>query len=431
MSKPTTESLRITTLPNGVRIVTESVDYVQSASVGLWVGIGSRDETDEIRGISHFIEHMLFKGTPRRTARMLADEIESRGGHLNAFTGKETTCYETRVLAEDVPLALDILTDMFRNSLFDPEEMEREKRVVIEEIKMYEDTPEELVHDIFEQTLFPEHPLGQPIIGSETTVSGLSRTNITDYIGRQYRPDRIVVAAAGNLDHDQVVRVAEQALGDLAGTAPQRTDERPQASGNSKQVHKRDVEQIHFVLGTEGFSKSDRRRYSLSILNNVLGGNMSSRLFQEIREKRGLAYAIGTYGRSYQDGGYFCAYGGTSPETYEQVLDLTRKEFDNVRKNGLTDEELAKAKTQVRGAIVLGLESMNARMNRYGESLLAYGRVIPISEVLSEYEAVTHESIAEVADQVLNDARLTLTCIGDFESSQATETTEESAEEIE
>ncbi len=414
MSKPTTETIQITTLPNGVRVVSESVTYVQSASVGLWVGVGSRDETDPIRGISHFIEHMLFKGTQRRTARAIADEIESRGGHLNAFTGKETTCYETRVLAEDVPLALDILTDMFRNSLFDAEEMEREKRVVIEEIKMYEDTPEELVHDIFEQTLFEDHPLGQPIIGSDKTVSGLSRDNITGYIANQYRPDRIVVAAAGNLDHDEVVRIAERTLGDLEGTAPLRTGNTPKASGKSKQVKKRDVEQVHFVLGTEGYSKSDKRRYSLSILNNVLGGNMSSRLFQEIREKRGLAYAIGTYGRSYQDGGYFCAYGGTSPDTYEQVLELTHKEFDNVRKNGLTDDELTKAKTQVRGAVVLGLESMNARMNRYGESLLSYGRVIPITEVLAEYEAVTHETIAEVAAQVLDESHLTLTAIGAF-----------------
>lgn len=414
MSKPTNETIQITTLPNGVRVVSESVTYVQSASVGLWVGVGSRDETDPIRGISHFIEHMLFKGTQRRTARAIADEIESRGGHLNAFTGKETTCYETRVLAEDVPLALDILTDMFRNSLFDAEEMEREKRVVIEEIKMYEDTPEELVHDIFEQTLFEDHPLGQPIIGSDKTVSGLSRDNITGYIASQYRPDRIVVAAAGNLDHDEVVCIAERTLGDLEGTAPLRMDDTPKASGKSKQVKKRDVEQVHFVLGTEGYSKSDKRRYSLSILNNVLGGNMSSRLFQEIREKRGLAYAIGTYGRSYQDGGYFCAYGGTSPDTYEQVLELTRKEFDNVRKNGLTDDELTKAKTQVRGAVVLGLESMNARMNRYGESLLSYGRVIPISEVLAEYEAVSHATIAEVAAQVLDESHLTLTAIGAF-----------------
>ena len=414
MTKKTTENIQITTLPNGVRVVSENVTHVQSASVGLWVGIGSRDENDKIRGISHFIEHMLFKGTRQRTAREIADEIEQRGGHLNAFTGKETTCYETRVLADDTPLACDILTDMFRNSLFDSDEMEREKRVVIEEIKMYEDTPEEMVHDVFEQTLFAKHPLGQPIIGSDKTVSGLSRDDITGYIDSRYRPDRIVLAAAGNVEHAELVGIAEKTLGDLQGLAPARDDKNPKASGKSKQIKKRDVEQVHFVLGTEGFSKSDKKRYSLSILNNVLGGNMSSRLFQEIREKRGLAYAIGSYGRSYQDGGYFCAYGGTSPDTYEQVLDLTRKEFANVRANGLTDDELRKAKTQVRGAIVLGLESMNARMNRYGDSLLSYGRVISIAEVLAEYEAVTHDSIAEVAAQVLNEDNMTLAAIGAF-----------------
>lgn len=413
-TKQTTENIQITTLANGVRVVSEHITYVQSASVGLWVGVGSRDEQDKIRGISHFIEHMLFKGTGRRTAREIADEVESRGGHLNAFTGKETTCYETRVLAEDVALACDILTDMFRNSLFDREEMEREKRVVIEEIKMYEDTPEEMVHDVFEQTLFGKHNLGQPIIGSEKTVSGLSRDDITGYIEAQYRPDRIVLAAAGNLEHSELVALAERALGDLNGTTPDRKDKVPHASGKSKQVRKRDVEQVHFVMGTQGYSKSDKNRYSLSILNNVLGGNMSSRLFQEIREKRGLAYSVGTYGRSYQDGGYFCAYGGTSPDTYEQVLDLTRKEFANVRKNGLTEDELRKAKTQVRGAIVLGMESMNARMNRYGDSLLSYGRVIPIDEVLKEYEAVSHDTIAHVADQVLSEDKLTLTAIGSF-----------------
>jgi predicted Zn-dependent peptidase len=413
MSKQTTENIELTTLPNGVRVVSETVPYVQSASVGLWVGVGSRDEDDPQRGISHFIEHMLFKGTQRRTAREIADAIESRGGQINAFTGKESTCYEARVLAEDVPLVIDILTDMFRHSLFDPEEITREKGVVIEEIKMYEDTPEELVHDLFEQTIYPHHPLGQPVIGSEATVAAVTRNDITGYIARRYRPDRIVVSAAGNLEHTQLVDLVVQTLGDLAGLAPDRDLERPLPSGEDRIVE-RDVEQVHFVLGNAGYSKMEKQRYSLSILNNVLGGNMSSRLFQEVREKRGLAYSIGSYGRSYQDGGFFCVYGGTSPTTYEQVLELTRTEFLKVRRHGLTDDELMKAKTQIRGALVLGLESMNSRMNRYGDSLLSYGRVIPIEEVLADYEAVTHDTIAEVAAQVLDDSAITLTAIGAF-----------------
>lgn len=412
--KPIAEQIELTTLPNGVRVVSETVPHVQSASVGLWIGVGSRDEDTPIRGISHFIEHMLFKGTKRRTARQIADEIESRGGHVNAFTDKEVTCYETRVLAEDVPLALDVLTDMLRNSLLDPEEMEREKRVVLEEIKMYEDTPEELVHEVFTETLWRSHPLGKPIIGTDKTVSGLSRDDLTGYIAGRYRPDRIVIAAAGNMEHTELVRLAEQTLGDLNGTAPARPKRRPRASGKSKQVRRRDIEQVHFCLGSSAYSKKEKERYTLSILNNVLGGNMSSRLFQEIREKRGLAYSVGSYTRLYQDAGYFSVYGGTSAETYAQVIELTRAEFAKVKQHGLTDDELTKAKTQVRGALVLGMESMTNRMHRYGESLLAYGKVIPLSDVLREYEAVSHESIAKVAAHVLDDSTLTLTAIGPF-----------------
>jgi len=408
------ENIQLTTLPNGVRVVSESVPYVQSASVGLWVGVGARDEEAPLRGISHFIEHMLFKGTRRRTARQLADEIESRGGHLNAFTDKELTCYETRVLAEDVPLAMDILTDMFRQSLLDPEEIEREKRVVLEEIKMYEDTPEERVHDLFVQTLWRAHPLGKPVIGTAETVSGLTRDHLVNYMASRYRPDRVVVSAAGNLDHGELVQLAQEKLGDMEGQAPTRSLRPPRSSGKSKLVRKRDIEQVHFCLGTSAFSKHDKERYALSILNNVLGGNMSSRLFQEIREKRGLAYAIGSYTRLYQDGGFFCVYGGTSPETYQQVIELTRVECDSVLQNGLTDDELEKAKTQVRGALVLSQESMIARMNRYGESLLSFGRIIPMSEVLGEYESVSQESIARVARKVLDASGLTATAIGPF-----------------
>ena len=414
MTKKSTENIDITTLSNGIRVVSETVPYVQSASIGLWVGAGSRDEDGPTAGITHFIEHMLFKGTKNRNARQIADEIESRGGHLNAFTGKEATCYETRVLAEHMPLAMDILTDMLRHSLFDSEEMEREKRVVLEEIKMYEDTPEEMVHDLFEQTMWKSHPLGKPVIGTAKSVAGLSREHITDYVSTRYRPDRIVVSAAGNIEHKELVKLTEDALGGMEGKAAAREVKRPKVSGKSKQVKKRDVEQVHFCMGTAAYSKQEKERFSLSILNNVLGGNMSSRLFQEIREKRGLAYSVGSYGRSYQDGGFFCVYGGTSPDTYEQVLELSRAEFDKVKKDGLTEDELTKAKTQVRGALVLGLESMAARMNRYGDSLLSYGRVIPVTEVLADYEAVTHESIGKVANHVLDESAFTLTAIGSF-----------------
>lgn len=413
-NRQSTENINITTLSNGLRVVSETVPYVQTVALGIWAGTGSRDETNSQRGISHYIEHMLFKGTARRSAREIADAIESRGGHLNAFTGKETTCYEARVLAEDTPLALDVLCDMFRNSLFDPEEMEREKRVVIEEIKMYEDTPEEHVHDLFEQTLWTSHPLGKSIIGTEQTVSSFQPQDLRGYMETNYCPNRILVVAVGNLEHETLVALVEQALGEMQGEAPKRTLKPVRSSGKSKQVRKRDTEQVHFCMGTTGYTKFQPERYSLSILNNVLGGNMSSRLFQEIREKRGLAYAIGSYTRSYLDGGHFCIYGGTSPDTYEEVKDLIRIEAERVLKEGLQEEELSKAKTQIRGALVLGLEGMSARMNRYAESLLSFGRVIPIDEVMASYNAVSHESIAAVASKVLNPEAHTSTAIGSF-----------------
>ncbi len=409
-----TENIDITTLPNGIRVVSETVPYVQTVALGIWAGTGSRDETNPLRGISHYIEHMLFKGTPRRTAREIADAIESRGGHLNAFTGKETTCYEARVLAEDTPLALDVLCDMFRNSLFDPEEMEREKRVVIEEIKMYEDTPEEHVHELFEQTLWTSHPLGKSIIGTEKTVASFQQEDLRNYMQTNYCPDRILVVAVGNLAHEDLVRLVEKALGDMEGKAPKRSLKPVRSSGKSKQLRKRDTEQVHFCVGTTGYSKFQPERFSLSILNNVLGGNMSSRLFQEIREKRGLAYSIGSYTRAYLDGGHFCIYGGTSPDTYAQVRELIQIESERVLQEGLTEDELTKAKTQIRGALVLGLEGMSSRMNRYADSLLSFERVIPIEEVLKSYEAVSHESIATVAKNVLNPEAQTLTAIGSF-----------------
>jgi predicted Zn-dependent peptidase len=390
------------------------VPYVRSASVGLFIGVGSRDEENEISGISHFIEHMLFKGTERRTAHQIADEIESRGGHLNAWTDKEMTTYQARVLAEDTPLAVDILSDMLLHSALDADEMTREKSVVIEEIKMYEDSPEDKVHEVFEETLWRNHPLGRAIIGTEQTVSALTRDNLTNYLATRYVPNRIVVAATGNLEHAEIVELAGKALSLRPREFVAADHKGPKPSGKNKQLRKRDTEQVNFCMGSRGYSKQSPERYAASVVNNVLGGNMSSRLFQEIREKRGLAYSIGSYTRSYRDAGTFCVYGGTSPATYDQVIDLTRTETARVKSEGFTAEELTKAKTQVRGALVLGLESMSSRMNRYGESLLSHGRIIPIEEVLQMYDAVTNDSIRDIANFVFNDELMTLTAIGPF-----------------
>lgn len=406
------EQIELTELSNGLRVVSETVRHVHSVSLGVWIGVGSRDESRAQRGISHFIEHMLFKGTARRTPRQIADEIESHGGMLNAYTGKETTCYEARVLSQDLCLALDVLSDMVTGSLLDPEELEREKQVVLEEIRMYEDMPEELVQEVFEKTLYPDHPVGNPIAGVESTVSRLRRRDLVHYMQAFYKPVRIVVAAAGNLEHRDLVQMADRFFGSIAGEAPNRQPARLEPSGKSRRVNRPEIEQVHFALGGPGCSKHDERRYALSLLNNVLGGNMSSRLFQEIREKRGLAYAIGSYTRSYDEGGFLCIYGGTSPATFRPVLDLARAECDRVCQDGITNDELEKAKTQVRGGLVLGLESMSARMGRFGDSLFSFGRVVPLQEVLESYEAVTHQDIGEVARLSLDPARSTLACVG-------------------
>lgn len=405
------ENIETTVLPNGIRVVSETVDYVQSVSIGIWVGVGERDEPATHLGISHFIEHMLFKGTQRRSARQIADEIESRGGHLNAFTDKEYTCFYASALAEHTPVVMDVLSDMLTHSLLDPAEIEREKGVVLEEIKLHNDTPEDLIHDLFAQTLWRRHPLGRPVIGQARTVSALQREDLVQYLQAHYTPDRVVVAASGNVPHGKIVELTQQHLGSLSGTARIRRSSPPVPSGAAKIV-RRPTEQVHFCIGSQAFSHTDDERYPLTILDTVLGGNMSSRLFQEIREKRGLAYTIGSYSLSYMEGGLFAIYGGTSPQTFQQVVDLTRAEMAKVKAESITDEELAKAKTQIRGALVLGLESMRGRMMRMGKSLLYYGRVIPLEEITAKITSVTHDDIVRVARTLFDDRAVTMAAVG-------------------
>jgi predicted Zn-dependent peptidase len=417
MSIPTAvfnENIEITTLANGIRVVSETVTHVQSVSLGIWVGVGSRDEERDVRGITHFIEHMLFKGTGRRDARQIADEIESRGGSLNAFTDKEYTCYYAKALAEHADIVMDVLTDMLRHSALDSEELGREQNVVIEEIKRYNDTPDDIVHDLFAQTLWKTHPLGRPVIGTSKTVAALDRQDLVDYLSTHYTPDRIVVSASGNVKHADIVALAEKSLGDMCGSTYRRRPIRPPvASGQDKRTRKR-TEQVHFCYGSPAFSQHDDDRYALTILDTVLGGNMSSRLFQEIREKRGLAYSIGSYSVSYDEGGIFTVYGGTSPDTFDQVLDLTRVELEKVKREGLTEDEVAKAKTQIRGALVLGLENMSSRMMRMGKSLLYFDRVIPLDEIIHKINGVTHDDLGRISNTLFDESQLTLAAVGPF-----------------
>lgn len=402
-----------TILPNGVRILSERVPYVDSVSVGVWARAGSRDEDNKRLGMSHFVEHMLFKGTEKRNARQIADEMDSLGGHLNAFTDKEFTCYYAKVLREHLPAALDIISDMFLHSRLDSEEIEREKNVVLEEIKRHQDTPEDHVHDLLVQALWSEHRLGNPVIGSSSVVRKLTRQDLADFVQEFYRPDAIVLSAAGNVDHKELVDMVSSWFGDLRGDRPPRVSVEAVAHREQRMLD-RPTEQVHFCLGTQGFPQDRQEKYALAALDSILGGGMSSRLFQEIRENRGLAYAIGSYSASYQEAGLFAVYGGTSIGNVEQVLELVRAECESIGRDSVTDAELERSKNQIRGALVLGQESMSNRMSRLAKSEIYFGRIIRLDEIISSITAVTRDDVAMVASQLFGSGTFALAAIGPF-----------------
>lgn len=402
-------------LPNGIRVVTESVSHSHSVSLGIWIGSGSRNETDAQAGISHFIEHMMFKGTRRRSAREIAEALDSVGGRLNAFTDKEHTCYYAKVLAEDLPLAFDVLADMLLESRIDPEEIEREKNVVVEEIKRHEDSPEDLIHDVFARTLWPDHPLGRPVIGSSEVVESFTRDDICGFIDRWYRPDQMVIAAAGKVEHGQVLELADKYFGRLNGRSPQVPHEPPRPVLGTRYVS-RSTEQVHLCIGTAGIPHDSEDRYALAVMDAAYGGGMSSRLFQEIRESRGLVYSIGSYYASYREGGLYAVYAGTSMETADEVVALVEAEGRRLCEEGITDKELERAKRQIRGSMILGLESTSARMTRLGKLELAFGRVIPVDEVLERIEAVTLEDVHQLSSRLLNGGRHAVAAIGPFDN---------------
>jgi len=414
-------------LPNGIRVVTEEVPYVQSVAMGIWVDTGARDETDEHSGISHFIEHLLFKGTERRTALQIAEEFDAVGGQLNAFTDKEFTCYYAKVLPEHTELALDVLADMLQNSLMDAEEIEREKNVVIEEIKRHEDTPDELIHDIFLETVWPGHPLGRSVIGRPEVIAALTRDDILAYLKHHYLPQRMVVAAAGNVSGERVVDCVQRYLGGMAGSAEPRQPTAPAVNAGTMEVS-RSTEQVHFCVGTRGYTQYDEDRYPLGLIDTAVGGGMSSRLFQEVREKRGLCYAIGSYTASYREAGMFAVYAGTSPENASEVRTLIQYELGRLAESGLDAAELQRAKNQIRGSVLLGLDSMSGRMTRMGKSLLYYDRVISPTEVVEKVEAVTAEDIRRVCDSIFS-GEYAYAAVGPFDEEDREDADEEDAEE--
>ena len=400
-------------LDNGVRVLVEPVGHVKSAAIGLWCKTGSRHETEKEAGITHLIEHMLFKGTTSRTAKAIAESIEGRGGQLNAFTDKEATCYYCRVLADDAENGIDVLTDMMLHSLIDPEELKREEGVVLEEIKRSQDEPDDHVHELHLGYRWGDHPLGRPIIGTPESVASFMRDDIQAYLARRYRAENVLLSVAGNVDPEAVRAAAEKTLGKIPSGASDEQPARPVGEVRKEEVGK-DVEQVHFCIGTEGCSIYDPELYSMVVLDSALGGSMSSRIFQEIREKRGLAYSVGSYQLSYGAGGAYTVYGGTSPEHWPLVQELVRTEFDKLIAGGLEPDELARTKRNISGGLVLGLEGMSGRMMRMSRNELNHGREITVDETLAKIEAVTNDGIVELAARLLPEARISTTAIGPF-----------------
>jgi len=401
------------TLDNGVRVLVESVGHVKSAAIGLWCKTGSRHEKPSEAGITHLIEHMLFKGTETRSAKEIAEAIEGQGGSLNAFTDKESTCYYCRVLSDEVAGGVDVLCDMMLHSLIDPGELSREQGVVLEEIKRSQDEPSDHVHELHLENRWGTHPLGRPIIGTPESVSSFKPEDIRSYMDRHYRAESVLLSVAGNVDASDVLKAAEKILGRIPHTKTDTIPPRPVGTA-SIQLLEKDVEQVHFCIGTDGTSIYDPDYYTLVVLDAALGGSMSSRLFQEIREKRGLVYSVGSYTLSYASGGAFTVYGGTGPQHWALVQELVRQEFDKVMKDGLEAEELNRTKRHIAGSVVLALEGMSARMMRMSRNELSHEREIPIDETLQKINSVTNEAVIELANRILTTELVSTTAIGPF-----------------
>jgi predicted Zn-dependent peptidase len=401
-----------TVLPSGVRVVTEPMAGQRSVSVGAWVGVGSRDEQAELAGATHFLEHLLFKGTPSRSALEIAQAFDAVGGDINAFTTREFTCFHSRTLGEDLGLAMDTIADLVQHATLDSAEVESERSVVLEEIAMHEDTPDDIVFDVFHETIWPAHSLGRRVQGFPSTVAAMSRDAIASFFHDHYTGDNIVVAASGDVEHGAVVDLVSAAFGDRrAPKSPRAAGDPPLVTGTLA-VHERDIEQTHLVYGTPGIPRTDDRRWALGLFNVALGGGMSSRLFQEIREKRGLAYAVSSGHQGYAETGVFNIYAGCSTENVREVMSIVRDELGRMLDEGITEEELVRARGHIRGTLVLSMEEPGALMSHLGKSELCYGRILTVEDMIQKVESVTLEEVRDVARAVLSSAPWSLVVLG-------------------
>lgn len=394
VAEPRMNGVKVTTLKNGLRVLTDPMQTVESVSLGLWVDAGTRHEPAQVNGISHLLEHMAFKGTERRSARAIAEEMDNVGGHLNAYTARDHTAYYAKVLKEDSALALDILSDILQNSTMDAEELAREQAVVVQEINQSIDTPDDIIFDHFQSTAFPDQPLGRPVLGTEDLVRAMSRDTVKGYMSSHYAASRMVLSAAGAIDHDQLVDSAEAAFATLAASAEAQPEAARYVGGEYRE--ERDIEQVNLVLGYGGVSYDDPDYYAISVLSTLLGGGMSSRLFQEIREKRGLVYSIYSFASSYSDGGLFGIYAGTGEDEVEELVPVLCDEVVKVC-GGVDGDEMRRARAQLKASILMSLESTSSRCEQLARQVLVYGRPITTQEVVDRIEAIDADAIARVA----------------------------------
>ena len=399
-------------LSNGLTILTEVMPSVRSIALGIWLRSGSRQEHERENGISHFLEHMVFKGTQNRTAEEIARSADSIGGHLDAFTAKECASFSTKVLDEHLPRAFEVLADLVKNPLFRPEHIAKERQVVQEEIKMVEDTPDDLVHEIFTQTYWRGHALGRPILGTRQTVGRFEREQLLDYFQRHYTPGNMLIAAAGHVEHAQVVELAAKEFGDAPAGARLEESPAPVPHPHIKHRRKKDLEQVHICIGAPAYPQTHERRFACYILNTVLGGGMSSRLFQNIREKRGLAYAIFSSLNSFRDVGCLSVYAGTATASAREVVRLIVEEFRRLKETLLNDEELQRAKDYLKGNLLLSLESTMSRMSNLARLEMFFGRYISLDEIAAGVDAVTAEDVLAVARELISTERIALTVLG-------------------
>jgi predicted Zn-dependent peptidase len=408
------EEIRRSVLDSGLRVVTEALPELRSVTIGAWVGTGSRDETDAQSGASHFLEHLLFKGTPERSAREIAEAVESVGGEMNAFTGQEETVFYVRVPDAHLGLAVDILSDVLWRPAFRPDEVDSERQVILEEIGMRDDTPDDLVHDLFAGALFPGHPLGRSVLGTDSSIEAMPRDDIAAYHAAHYRPGNIVIAAAGNLTHDDLVSRLAPRVSALDGSRPGREAD-GFAAPKSVAVIERPTEQAHVVVGMRAVSHLDPDRYALTVLNQALGGGMSSRLFQEVREERGLAYSVFSYRGAFADTGMLAIYAGTSPERVHETLAVIDAELDRlVTEHGLPARELDAAKGHLKGSIAMSLETSSSRMRRLGRAELIEGEIPSLDEIVARIDAVSGDDVERVVERVIADRPRTLATVGPF-----------------